>query len=274
MSDHAIDYRAAEVFLDARRTPFIQRGATLDREFFQWCASSNFGAVEILALFPSSGVKKKEQLPYVCELICPACRVWFTKPFPKSLIREIIILYKRGRLRRPTDEYDFQCPACEAKREAEDAAWRADPHAHERSLEAWRQRERDEATARTPAFIKFYLVPGARWNTDIPREDLYLRLRANRLDDDMVAEAIRRMPEDTFYDTPYWAAVAAEVFTRTKGRCSVCPATEDLHLLYRTMDHHGYEHTERGLGEILCLCGACQRTYVFQRRVGPLTGLN
>lgn len=274
MSNNSIDYRAAEAFLKARRAPFIRLGATLDREFFQWCVASGFGAVEILALFPPSGEKKKEQLPYPCELTCPTCRVWFTKPYPKSLIREIIVLYKRGRLRRPTDAYDFECPACEAKREAEDAAFRADPHAHKKSLEAWRQRERDEATARTPAFIKSYLTPGVRWNTEIPRDDLYRRLCGVRLNDDMVAETIHGMSDEAFHSTPYWEAVAAEVFSRTKGRCSVCPATKDLHLLYRTMDHHGYEHTERGLGEILCLCGVCQRTYIFQKKVGPLTGLN
>jgi hypothetical protein len=273
MNDDTIDYRAAEAFLRARKSSLIKLGVTLDRKFFEWCSLSGFGAVEIMALFPQSSEKKREQLPYRCELACPTCHIWFNKDFPKSMLRELIGLYKRGPSRR-CDLYRFNCAACERKRDEEHAARLANPNAGREALEAWKKREMDEARARTPEFIKTYLVPGIRWNTSIPRHDLYPRLRSAKLDDDMVAEAIRGMPPDAFYNTPYWAAVAAEVVARTKGRCSVCPATEKLNLIYRTMDYFGYEHTEQGIREILCLCPSCERTYVFQRRVGPLTGLN
>jgi hypothetical protein len=264
-----VDLSAAETFLETRRTSFIKAGAILDRSFFQWCRSSEYGAVEILSLFPKGG-NKADKVKYCCEIQCPTCKEWRVESRGKVFVSELISAMKprKGRQARRAEyrAWDFECPVC-AKARVEERERSYDPDHLKRFSQQLREEAQQKARERTPAFIENYLHPRRRWNDDMSAERRFATMIREELENEAVAAAVREMPREAFQRTPYWVAVSGEALRRADGKCSICGRNEPLSLHYRTHDRHGYEHTEDGLREILCLCQRCKNTHVLKTEV-------
>ena len=125
------------------------------------------------------------------------------------------------------------------------------------------EEQQEEARQRTPAFIENYLDPRRAWNSEMPQEKRFSSMTCNLLDGDLLATAINNMMKEDFLRTPYWVAVHDEAIRRAGNKCSLCALPSQLTVQYRSSPRLGYQHTEEGLREILCLCKRCKATHLL-----------
>ena len=243
----------------------IKAGARLDRHFFAWCESVDYGVSEILALFPKAG-ESSEKIRYSCELLCPTCKTWREKKLGRSGVQKWISYYRSAKAKSSYSIWEFECEGCEAARE-EERRRSFDPDSTKKYLARLRQEEIEKARQRTPAFVGMYLKPGWVWKPEIPEDQRFPMMTREPVDDDAVAAAVRSMSKRDFLHSMYWQAVHSELMRRADGKCTICAQTEPLKICYRSYEKHGYEHTEDGLKEILCLCERCHNTYFLKTDV-------
>jgi len=131
-----------------------------------------------------------------------------------------------------------------------------------------RTRDEKNKTHRETAelIISQFLSPRHRWSDAIPTEQRFKTLTRKQFDDDMVAVAIRRMSWKSFFKTPYWEAVHDEALRRISQRCTVCAGKGPLRVHYRTEELHGFEHTDKGMHELLFLCKHCELTSPLRKK--------
>jgi len=102
-------------------------------------------------------------------------------------------------------------------------------------------------------FINRYLNPSFTGNI-LRFEDISIP------DEDWAASRIRELPYMEFLRTPYWRAIAEEVKRRSGFKCSKCSSTERLEAHHYSYRHHGYEHSEEGMSDLISLCSNCHAT--------------
>lgn len=260
MDTPKIDLEAAAALLRAKRNPLIQAGAHLDRAFFAWCASVEFGAVEIISLFPKTpNSTKSNAVKYPCEFQCPRCGNWQIRPCSKEHVRYLIAAAKSGELKGHT-RLELECESCkEYRRREREEQLKGDPLGA--ALQELRNRTEEEARQRTPAFIETYLNPRNSWPSEFAEDQRYAHMTREAVDNTAVAGIIRAMSSEEFRKTPYWSAVQSEVFGRAGNRCWLCPQTSNLSVYYRDLKAHGLEHTQEGLQELQCLCRSCRQRH-------------
>ena len=260
MSDESIDYQAAEAVLRATRTPVIKPGAKLDRAFSDWCRTVEFGATQIMSLFPKAAETAAAKIRYQCELQCPTCEVWRIQDYGKGSVRDLVSVSKRGHSYR--DATDFDCEGCQ-KAKVEECKRSYDPDATKKWMQKHAEEQQEAARQRTPTFIESYLDPSRKWNPEMTQDLRFQLLTLERLDGDLLTAAINNMTEEDFLRTPYWIAVHGEAIRRAGNKCSLCALPGQLTVQYRSSPRFGYQHTEEGLREILCLCQRCKSTHLL-----------
>jgi len=261
MQNQPIDYSAAEAVLRAKRQSVIVPGTTLDRAFFDWCARVEFGMVEIMSLFPKgNGEAAKNRYP--TEFQCPTCQQWRLEAIGKKAVSNLISAAKSGELSwRHT--WEFNCDACtRAEKEAREKAYDPD---HLKKFDAQiKSEQREKARQRTPQFIECYLDPKRRWNSEVSVEQRFWNMTREQVDGEMLGTAIRSLAEGEFWKTPYWTAIHGEAMRRAGNKCSICTRTEGLRIYHRGEQKLGFQHTEEGMREHLCLCERCRNTHMLK----------
>jgi hypothetical protein len=253
-----VDIEAAEAILKARTASLIKPGDRLDQSFFDWCKTTQFALQDILSLFVKTD---GERAYYECQCLCLKCGKSQERSWSKSDVRDFIAAVRRRKKHRLL-EMKFDCDDCQAEeREERKRQISHAPEARAEILKQEREARRAIAVANTELFFsKGFLVVGQQWNPEFPAEQRFPAMIKGPVADDMIAAAISELSAEDFWHTPYWAAVETEVRRQAEGRCSLCASSGPLQIHFRTKERHGYEHTEQGLRDILCLCRRCRET--------------
>lgn len=254
-----VDLQAAELLLRAKRQPLISPGTYLTREFFEWCSTSGFGLVEILSLFAKTGssIPASEKIGYVCDVQCPTCKTWRVQRLPKKRVQDVISLIKGA-----SDHYkrsQFICAPCKAIEQAE----------YKLKQIQYVEDCRNRKAQRTESYIENYLDPAKIWRDTCPESARFQIIAGVFPDMARVAAAIVVLPYQDFLRTPYWKAVAYEVKRQAGFKCSICSGVDHPAAHHRSYHLHGYEHTDEGLKELICLCQKCHATYHYKLPLPP-----
>ena len=109
-----------------------------------------------------------------------------------------------------------------------------------------------QANNLTRQFVDKYLVARA-----LRRGDYYFGMMADSrgTDKHALARAIRKMPYDSFLNTPYWRLSSLQTKRESGWRCARCGARRNLVVHHENYRRHGYEmyHTH----DLVCLCKSC-----------------
>jgi hypothetical protein len=262
VGDPPFEYQRAEALLRQKRETVVEPGTRLDRSFLQWCRESGFSGTEILSLFPKGGGNGREPA-YKCDVQCPSCRSWRTEDLGISAVRELISVARRT---EPVEfDFKFRCASCEEAEQRRRDSERGS-HSTEALLARMRSADAQKRKARAEMIVSQCLSRSHTWRNDIPEEKRFAMLTKEPFDEELVAAAIQQMAWKDFFATPYWHAVHDEALRRVRGKCVVCAGSEPLRVHYRTNDLHGFEHTERGMRELLFLCKHCEMTSALRTK--------
>lgn len=75
------------------------------------------------------------------------------------------------------------------------------------------------------------------------------------------AHVLEGLPYQDFLQTSYWKAVSRHIKKLAGFSCQICCSTEKLSTHHRSYRHHGWEHSEVGLADLVCLCDSCHKTH-------------
>ena len=176
--------------------------------------------------------------PCVVHLHCTKCGIETTA-----------MLSKTGTLNYLRGTKQVLCDVC-CQKEKEDA---------EREERAFYEEHMARCDENTNRIISQYINTSALPNDD--PANIWRDIGGSCFDGNKVATAIKALSYKTFLQTPYWKAVSYEAKRKAGFKCKICNSTKMLSTHHRTYDVHGYEHTYRGMGELVVLCQDCHAKF-------------
>jgi 5-methylcytosine-specific restriction endonuclease McrA len=247
-----IDLNLLKCILESKPHYPLSSNDYIDLDAFKFL--SKYSVSKVAALFAPASESNPSPV-YRWQASCWSCGVTVDRSGGKSKLSKDLQdardLNSSNEYRRRRTYNLIECAPCRETRNAKDRELK----------EKWDDERRDRIENGAARFIELYLNPAASWQDGTTWRDAFCYVM-NGIDSchlDIVAEHIKQMPYSEFLKTPYWKAVAHEVYRKAHYRCQLCGSGGQIHAHHRSYSIHGREHCN--LGDLIALCSDCHEKF-------------
>lgn len=203
---------------------------------------------------PTKTDSKQDVCLFTCEITCSGCG----KILIKQLSKTALLDYLKDDTSR--NSKPIFCEDCKREQQIQSEIQKIKNEQEYRELMKLRA---EEKVRNAKDYIALYLNPNIKWESNInqyERRDLILYNKS--MDDDIVADFIKKMPYKDFLKTPYWTTISAHKKRKVNYKCALCGGNKNLATHHSTYDRHGYEHFYDVINkDLIVLCSDCHSKF-------------